>query len=769
MSKIKSTYTVTGMDCADCALHVENSVKKIPGISDVKVNLFSGTLELSHSSDKSIDSNVASVVKSAGYKILQPGHISSIFKIDKTYSQNQIRETIKTFDSDSGITKVSYDWKESRVIVNHTIPVPQLLSKLEDTEIDFTFIGTHKESKESSRLELPRIIFCLIFLTAGMILLQFAGFEISAKSSLLLAVLTGGYPIAIKGWTELRSAKPGMNLLMGVAVIGAVVLGEWTEAAMVVFLFALAQYLESWSMGRARKSIGNLMEERPVTARIVNGEETHIIAVEMVNLGDIIAVKAGERIPTDGIVVSGESHIDQSMITGESMPVRVVVDSLVHAGTLNKNGYLKFKVTKTFPDSTYSKITQLVTDAQTQKAPRQQFVEKFAGYYTPIIMTIAAMIAVLPPVLFHLSWHEWIYRALVLLVIACPCAFVISTPVSIISGLTNAIRKGIMIKGGLFLENFSKIDTIAFDKTGTLTKGMPEVQKVISLKNHDKKDILSIAASLEIHSNHPLASAIVTYAEKHGITTKRTEDVNTITGSGIMGKSGGDEILIGSHRMFEENGICNDDIHELITSIEDENHTTVLVGKNNQIIGIIAIGDELRAESASVIQEMKELGVKKILMLTGDNHQTAETIAKFADIDEVHSELLPEDKLRIIKEIRENNGTVAMLGDGINDAPALAAADIGIAMGVRGSDTALETADIALMDDDLQKIPFLRLLSNKTLRIVKQNIFIALFLKFVFLGLALPGYATLWMAVFADMGASLIVIFNGLRILKIKR
>ena len=625
-----------------------------------------------------------------------------------------------------------------------------------------------KESEESNRIDLIRIIICSSFLTVGLILYYTSAMEMLAKASFLMAILSGGYPVALKGWKELRSLKPGMNLLMSVAVIGAVILGEWTEGSMVIFLFTLAQYLESWSITRARNSIGNLMEERPVTARVVDGNQTRIIAVEMVRKGDIIAVKPGERIPTDGKIISGNSFIDQSMITGESIPVRVSGNSVVYAGTLNKNGYLQIEATSTFPESTYNKIAQLATQAQTQKAPQQKFVEKFARYYTPIVMSVALSIAVFPPLLADLSWNEWIYRALVLLVIACPCAFVISTPVTIISGLTNAIRKGIMIKGGLYLENFSKVNTIAFDKTGTLTRGEPEVQKVVSLQNYEEELILSFAASLEMHSDHPLAQAIVSHTEKRCISLKMSENIQSLEGRGVSGVINGETILVGSHRMFEEKGICNGDLHEDLQLIEDENHTTVLVGKNNFIIGIIAITDKLREESISVFQELRRSGIRKISLLTGDNQRTAATIGKVLDIRDIHAELLPEDKLKIINELRRNNDYVAMVGDGINDAPALAAADIGIAMAVRGSDTALETADIALMDDDLTKIPYLKKLSNTTIKIVKQNIFIAIFLKFTFLALAIPGYATLWMAVFADMGASLLVIFNGLRALRVK-
>ena len=769
MSQSKVIYNVSGMDCADCALHVENSVKKVSGVTDVKVNFLNGTVELIQPKDDAIQDKVGRAVESAGYKMASPELKISHIKINDTHGADQLQYALDELKRMTGIVNISHVTKDNKLIIHHTLPVADLMSTLENNNMEVNYLGSAKEAFESNRIELIRMASCTSLLIFGLLLFRTTEFDVVAKVSLFLAIIIGGYPIGIKGWKELRSIRPGMNLLMSVAVIGAMFLGEWSEAAMVVFLFALAQFLEAWSMIRAKKSIGNLIDERPVTARLLNGDQTNNVAVETVQTGDLIAVKPGERIPIDGRIVSGESFVDQSMITGESMPVRVMAQSNVFAGTLNKNGYLKIEATSTFPDSTYQKISELITDAQHQKAPQQQFVEKFARYYTPFVIIVAFLIAIIPPFFADLSWQEWIYRALVLLVIACPCAFVISTPVTIISALTNAFNKGILVKGGLFLENFSKINTIAFDKTGTLTKGAPEVQKVVPLSQNDPREIVAVAASVENQSDHPLAQAIISFADREEISLVDCKNVQSLEGLGISGIMNGENILVGSHRLMEDQGICDGELHKELQSLEDENHTAVLVARNNQIMGIIAITDKLREESVTVLKDLRKLGFKKIVLLTGDNPRTANTIGKVVGINDIYSELLPEDKLKIINDLKANNNHVSMVGDGINDAPALAAADIGIAMAVRGSDTALSTADIGLMDDDLSKIPFLKKLSNKTIRIVKQNILIALLLKFLFFALAVPGYATLWMAVFADMGASLIVIFNGLRALKIKQ
>jgi Cd2+/Zn2+-exporting ATPase len=557
-----------------------------------------------------------------------------------------------------------------------------------------------------------------------------------------------------------------MNALMTLAVIGAMVIGEWMEAGAVVFLFALAQLLESKSMDKARRSINSLIDKSPKTANVLRNGEVVILPVAQVVVGDHISIKPGENIPMDGIVMKGKSHVDQSAITGESNPVGKNIDDRVFAGTLNKNGYLEVKVDRPYDQSTFSKIIHLVTEAQGKKAPKQAFIDRFAQYYTPIVIFFALIIATIPPLLFNQLFDVWFYRALVILVIACPCALVISTPVTIVSGLTAAIRKGILIKGGKFLENFDKLDAVAFDKTGTLTEGKPDVQNIISFGDNSELDILNIAVSLESKSEHPIAEAIVNYAKKDHFSVSEVDNFKAIEGKGIEGEISGEKYIVGNHRLFEEIGWCDEKVHTTLDDIEDDQHTAVLIGNSNGVIGIISISDSVREFAKESISTLKKNDIKELVLITGDNQRTAEKVARSVGIDAFHAELLPEDKVTVIEDLKKKYDQVAMVGDGVNDAPSLAAADIGIAMGTGGSDAALETADIILVKDDLKSLPYLKKLSKLTLRIIKQNIAIALGLKIIFLALAIPGLATLWMAVFADMGASLLVIFNGLRTLK---
>jgi Cd2+/Zn2+-exporting ATPase len=519
-------------------------------------------------------------------------------------------------------------------------------------------------------------------------------------------------------------------------------------------------------MEKARRSINNLMNDSPDTARLVENGGYREVAAETVQPGQVVAVKPGEKIPSDGIVSEGSSYINEATITGEPLPVSKGPEDRVYAGTLNTNGYLVIKVDRQYADTTLQRVIHLVMEAQSKKAPKQAFIDRFATIYTPAVIILAVLIAVLPTVFFNQPFSEWFYRALVLLVIACPCALVISTPVTVISGLTAAVRKGVLIKGGLFLENFSHLKAIAFDKTGTLTEGRPAVQDVIPLNGYAQEQLLTIAGSLEFLSPHPIAGAISEFTGQQSLPFKSVTNFQTIDGKGVEGKIDGEYYIAGNHRLFEEKGWCNEHIHRLLEKVEDERHTAVLVGNRQTVLGILSINDSLRPAAVKTVTGLKTAGLEKIVLLTGDNHRTAEKVAAAVGISDYRAELLPEDKLKCIFDLKEAYGPVAMVGDGVNDAPSLAASDIGIAMGTGSADAALDTADIVLMKDDLSKIHYLANLSRLTGRIIRQNIFFALALKLIFLILAIPGLATLWMAVIADMGASLVVIFNGLRTLR---
>ena len=621
----------------------------------------------------------------------------------------------------------------------------------------------------SSGIKRTQLLLCVIsgiLVAAGMVFHHTGSPDAVTIPLFLMAMVTGGYYVVRKALIAVRNVSLDMNFLMTVAVIGAGILGEWNEGAMVIFLFAVANLLESYSLDKARNSIRKLMDmsSKKVLVRR-NGTEV-LMGVDEVEIGEIVIIKPGSNIPLDGEIVSGTSSVNQSAITGESMPVDKAVGDEVYAGTLNQQGALEVRVTKYVADTELQKIIHLVEEAQAQRAPTQNFVDRFARYYTPIVVGIAVLLAAAPPLLFGAPFAVWFYRALVMLVIACPCAMVISTPVTIVSGLARAAWGGVLIKGGVYLENAGKIRCMALDKTGTLTLGQPEVVDVMTFNGVDKRLLLAVAGAMESRSEHPLAAAIVSYAGKAGVEFDPVSDFEALPGKGVKAKVNGREYFLGSHSMFEEMGICDESAHDTLTDIEKSYRTAILVGSREVLFGIFAIADQIRDSASDVVSALKKNGIQHTVMLTGDNRLTAQAIGEQIGIDEIGAELLPEDKVRAVKALREKYQDVAMVGDGVNDAPALAASSMGIAMGAAGTDAALETADVCLMADDLTRLPFLIKLSKKTLRIIKENIAMAIGIKAVFMGLAIPGLATLWMAVFADMGASLLVIFNGLRMLR---
>jgi len=772
MSEYKTCQlNIQEMDCADCAAKVEKHVGKLSGVKLAKVDFINTKLNVEFQDSEIELDTIKKEIKDIGYSVKETNQVQTttlvVEGMDCPDESRPIEDRLKKLDD---VQNIQFNLVANKLILEHSCPTNEIQNTLKELGFKSELAEmVQKKSGQTFWQQHKMLIFTVIsgiFAIAGGTLryLQFS--DIITIPILLIAVIAGGFHIFKKGWKEAIHLTLGMNFLMSIAVIGAMFIGEWSEAAMVIFLFALAQLLESFSLDRARKSIQSLMQLAPNVALVKNASGERLVSVEQINIGDIIIIKPGERIPMDGIVSVGSSFVNQSPITGESLAVEKSIDDEVFAGTINEKGTLEVQVTKKFEDSTLSRIIHLVEEAQAKKAPTQGFVEKFARYYTPAVVSFAVLLAIIPPLLFNVSFNEWFYRALVLLVISCPCALVISTPVTIVSGLTNAARNGILIKGGAYLENFSRLKALAFDKTGTLTEGKPRVQSIIPINHFSETEILSIAASIESRSEHPLAQAIVDYAQSKNISLQSLEKFESITGKGVRAAINDTTYLIGNHRLFEENGWFEEEIHEHLDKIERKNYSAIILGKEKQILGIIAITDAIRENADKAIEDLHRSGIQKTVMLTGDNHQTAEAIAREIGIDEYHAELLPEDKVDAVKKLLTQFEQVAMIGDGINDAPALATATMGISMGTSGTDTALETADIALMKDDLGKLAYLKRLSRKTVRIIKQNIFIALFLKAIFVILAIPGLATLWMAVFADMGASLLVVFNGLRALK---
>lgn len=584
----------------------------------------------------------------------------------------------------------------------------------------------------------------------------------------LLAIATGGLDTLKKGWIALRHFSLNMNFLMSLAVIGAALIGQWPEAAVVIFLFAAAEMIEALSLDRARNAIRGLMAMAPDMASVQGADgQWSAVPAAAVALDAMVRVKPGERVPLDGTVAAGQTTVNQAPITGESMPVAKQPGDPVYAGTINERGEIDYRVTALQSNSTLSRIIKSVQQAQGERAPTQRFVDQFARYYIPAVVAMALIVGLAVPLLTQTPFQPWLYKALVLLVIACPCALVISTPVTVVSGLAAAARQGMLIKGGVYLEQGRKLKALALDKTGTITVGKPAVTDTIVLEGAGQVQWLRHAASLANRSDHPVSTAVVAHWKALGVQDALFDvsDFEALTGRGVKGTIDGKTYYLGNHRLIHELGICTPALEATLETFEKEGKTAVLISSATAPMMILAVADTIRDGSTAAIARIQAMGVH-VIMLTGDNPHTARAIGAMVGIDDARGNLLPEDKLAAINDMVTKFGYVGMVGDGINDAPALAKADIGFAMGAAGTDTALETADVALMDDDLRKLADFLTLSRRTSRILMQNIILALGIKAVFLVLALTGQATLWMAVFADMGASLLVVFNGLRLLR---
>ena len=581
------------------------------------------------------------------------------------------------------------------------------------------------------------------------------------------AILAGVWQVAPKAWSAARRLSPDMNLLMIVAVTGAIGLGEYFEAATVAFFFALSLYLESWSVGRARGAVAALLDLAPPTARVIgeDGREEERPAAQVLP-GMRFVVRGGDRIPLDGEVVEGLGAVDQAPITGESAPVAKEPGDTVYAGTINGEGTLIVRATRPATDTVLARIIRMVSDAHSRRANVEQWVARFARIYTPAVMLAALLIAVLPPLVLDGAWGYWFYNALVLLVIACPCALVISTPVSIVAALASSARNGVLIKGGAYVEAPARIDALALDKTGTITEGAPEVAALHPLSGTTARELLRVAAALEARSSHPLARAVLARAQEEGIAITAAEDSRTVPGRGVEGRLGERRLWLGSDRFAAEKGLAEALPEALRARIEGAGSTLVAVGDDERLLGVLELRDRIRPEARDIVARLHGLGVKTIVMLTGDNARTADAVAEAVGIDEVRAELLPEQKVAAIEELVATHDMVAMVGDGVNDAPAMARAHLGIAMGAIGSDAAVETADIALMTDDLARLPWLIAHSRRTMNIIRQNIGVSLAVKALFAGLTAFGMATMWGAIAADVGVSLLVVLNALRLLR---
>jgi len=677
----------------------------------------------------------------------------------------------KKIASLEGVESVSVHFASGKMHVDHRAPVETIIRAIREAGYGASLwspasLGeTFSDRQKKVRLASTALSGALLAggLAAGWIP---AG-DRAAGVLYLLSILSGGFLLFKSGFYSVRSLSMDMNFLMTVAVIGALAIGEWSEGAAVVFLFSLGNLLQVYTIDRTRNSIRGLMDLSPREALVRRDGAEVNLPVEEIKPGDVVIVKPGQSIPVDGQVASGRSAVNQAPITGESMPLEKGPGDPVYAGTINQQGALEVEATRLAGDSTLARIISLVEEAQDQKAPSQLMVDRFARYYTPAVLAGALGVAVLPTLLFGQPFTPWFEKALILLVISCPCALVISTPVSIVSAIGSAARKGVLIKGGAHLEEAGALKVIAFDKTGTLTGGRPEVTDLIPAGDVSPERLLSLAAAVEKLSEHPLARAILSRAERDGVDPPAVAYFESFAGKGARAQIDGVSYFVGNQIFFEEQGLDTGKWSEVTAGLQAEGKTAVLVGGGQAVLGVVAAADRVRPGSREAVAALAGAGIKNIVMLTGDNLGTARAVAREVGVADFRAELLPQDKLLAIRELR-SGGKVAMVGDGVNDAPALAAADVGIAMGGAGTDTAIETADIALMADDLAKLPYAIKLSRRALAIIRQNISFSLLIKAVFIAATFMGWATLWMAVFADTGASLLVTLNGMRLMLVK-
>lgn len=768
------------MDCPTEEGLLRGALGRVPGVQGLDFNLMHRRLRIEHTLED--PTPIIAAVRATGMEPIverggpYPTAGTSVFRIENMDCPTEealIRSKLSTL---SQVAQLDFNLVQRRLSVTHTGPMTAIREALQSVGMQAVSIETDSEADTAPAQPAARkwqqagLLLGLAAAVGAEIIAWTTGVENSLPVILLslLAIGTTGLGVYKKGWIALKNRNLNINALMSIAVTGAVLIGQWPEAAMVMVLFAIAELIEARSLDRARNAIQGLLTLMPdrVTVRQQDGSWEEQDAA-MVSIGMIARVAPGERIALDGELTAGQSAVNQAPITGESMPVQKSVGDKVFAGTVNGTGSFEYRVTAGHSNSTLSRIVRAVEDAQGSRAPTQRFVDKFSRVYTPIVFAIALGVALVPP-MFGADWMPWIYKALVLLVIACPCALVISTPVTVVSGLAAAARTGILIKGGVYLEQGGKLRSIALDKTGTITQGKPVVTDVLPLAA-DAGRSLQLAASLATRSDHPVSAAVSGYwqGQSQRPALGQVDDFEALAGRGTKGRIDGRWYYLGNHRLVEELGICNTGAEGILAKLESEGKTAVVLCDEAAPLLVIGVADTIRETSREAIAQLHQMGIRTV-MLTGDNAVTATAIARQVGIDDARGELLPEDKLKAVNQELERFGTVGMVGDGINDAPALAKANIGFAMGAAGTDTAIETADVALMDDDLRKIPQFIRLSRQASAILRQNIIAALSIKAVFLILAITGSATLWMAVFADMGASLLVVFNGLRLLRPK-
>ena len=817
-----SQYTVPEMDCPSCAGKVENSVRKLEGVDTVEPEVTTGRLTVTFEGDQTSTEDIAERIEKAGYSVENDDDTTTTFTVPEMDCPSCAGKIENALEKVGGISSYDTQPTSGKVVISGdgtNIPTGEITEAIEDAGYQVTDSSTANtntgqdasEERESVWISSRAIktwisggfvalglLFEFLLSSQNVSMVTVAGRELLfADIFFLIAVGIAGQEIVRNGYYSVRNRNLDIDLLMSIAIGGAIVaslvFGEslYFEAATLAFLFSIAELLERYSMDQARNSLQELMDLSPDEATVKREGEEVTLTVDEVVVGDIVIVRPGEKIPMDGEVTEGESAVNQAPITGESVPVDKTPTDEVYAGTINEEGYLEIEVTSEADDNTLSRIVEMVEDAQGNKTEREQFVERFSSYYTPIVVVFAALVAFVPPLVLGGSWPTYIVYGLTLLVLACPCAFVISTPVSVVSGITSAAKNGVLIKGGNHLEAMGAVEAVAMDKTGTLTKGELTVTDIVPLNENTEENVLRCARGLESRSEHPIGEAIVDRAEQAAVPEREVDEFDSITGKGVQADLDGTLHYAGKPGLFEELGFdlthvhattdggvvtkksrqmceqnnCVDLLEEVVPKLQSQGKTVVLVGTENEIEGIIAVADEIRSEAKQTIQQLHDSGVEHIIMLTGDNERTAKAIAGEVGVDNFQAELLPDEKVEAMQKLDESYDGVAMVGDGVNDAPALATATVGIAMGAAGTDTALETADIALMSDDLSKLPYLYELAHDANSVIRQNIWASLAAKAV-LAVAVPfGYVPIWLAVLAgDAGMTLGVTGNAMRL-----
>ena len=767
----KSTYRIENMDCPTEETLIRDKLSSIPDVKELEFNSVPRTLSVVHTlpSREPIKKALAQIGMHATWVAPFAGSQTTVLRIaqvDCPTEEKLIRNRLATLP---GVESLQFNLVQRTLTVSHA---PEALEPLTTALKSIGFDSEIQSEQAPMAVEPPPqsnwwpiVASGLAALAAEGIYWYVGGNHFLVVAFALVAIFTGGLRTYKKGWIAVRNRNLNMNALMSIAVTGGMLIGHWPEAAMVMVLFALAELIEAKSLDRARDAIRGLMDLAPETATMQQPDATwREVDAKSVPIDAVVRIRPGERIALDGRILYGRSTVNQAPITGESLPVEKAPGDPVFAGTINESGSIEYRVTAPASDSTLARIIHAVEVAQSERAPTQRFVDQFARVYTPAVFVVAIAVALLPPLAFGAPWVEWIYRALVLLVIACPCALVISTPVTIVSGLAAAARRGTLIKGGVYLEGGHALRWLALDKTGTITHGKPVQTDYIALDTGWEERARVVAASLAARSDHPVSQAIARAAMEGGLVLEEPRDFMAIPGRGVVATVDDRVYHLGNGGLMRELGLLSPELERTLDDLEQQGKTAVVLADDDRALAAMAVADTVRETSKLAIADLHALGVKT-MMLSGDNQHTANAIAQQVGIDEARGNLLPADKLRIIEALHSRGGKVGMAGDGINDAPALAKADIGFAMGAAGTDVAIETADVALMDDDLRKIPAFVRLSSKTAAILKQNIIVALGIKAVFIVLTFTGDATMWMAVFADMGASLLVVFNGLRLL----